>query len=84
LPVAFAHLDRRRALAGHGFTRDVARTADVEHRILGHTAVQVTHRPVGRIHWAGTETAERWTGYIDGAIDSGQRVAAEVLDALGA
>ncbi|MGK2928117.1 MAG: flavin monoamine oxidase family protein [Acidimicrobiales bacterium] len=39
-------------------------------------------RPVGRIHWAGTETAERWTGYIDGAIDSGQRVAAEVLAAL--
>jgi monoamine oxidase len=40
--------------------------------------------PADRIHWAGTETAERWTGYIDGAIDSGQRVAAEVLDALGA
>ncbi len=39
-------------------------------------------RPVGRLHWAGTETAERWTGYIDGAIDSGQRVAAEVLAAL--
>lgn len=39
-------------------------------------------RPVGRIHWAGTETAERWTGYIEGAIDSGQRVAAEVLAAL--
>jgi monoamine oxidase len=38
--------------------------------------------PVGRIHWAGTETAERWTGYIDGAIDSGQRAAAEVLAAL--
>ena len=40
-------------------------------------------KPVGRVHWAGTETAERWTGYIDGAIDSGQRVAAEVLAALG-
>lgn len=39
-------------------------------------------RPVGRIHWAGTETAERWTGYIDGAIDSGQRAAAEVMAAL--
>ena len=39
-------------------------------------------RPIGPIHWAGTETAERWTGYIDGAIDSGQRVAAEVLAAL--
>jgi monoamine oxidase len=35
--------------------------------------------PVGRIHWAGTETAERWTGYVDGAIDSGLRVAAEIL-----
>ncbi|MFO7281415.1 MAG: flavin monoamine oxidase family protein [Thermoanaerobacterales bacterium] len=39
--------------------------------------------PVGRVHWAGTETAERWTGYIDGAIESGQRAAAEVLAALG-
>jgi monoamine oxidase len=38
--------------------------------------------PIGRIHWAGTETAELWTGYIDGAIDSGQRVAAEVASAL--
>ena len=24
--------------------------------------------PVGRIHWAGTETATVWNGYIDGAI----------------
>lgn len=39
-------------------------------------------RPVGRIHWAGTETAERWMGYIDGAIESGTRVAAEVHAAL--
>ena len=38
--------------------------------------------PVGRIHWAGTETAEIWNGYIDGAIRSGERAAAEVL-ALG-
>jgi monoamine oxidase len=35
--------------------------------------------PIGRIHWAGTETAERWAGYIDGAIESGERAAAEVL-----
>ena len=34
--------------------------------------------PVGPIHWAGTETAERWCGYIDGAITSGERAAAEV------
>ena len=38
--------------------------------------------PIGRIHWAGTETAERWAGYIDGAIESGERAAAEVLAAL--
>jgi monoamine oxidase len=37
--------------------------------------------PAGRIHWAGTETAERWAGYIDGAIESGERAAAEVLAA---
>jgi monoamine oxidase len=35
-------------------------------------------QPCGRIHWAGTETAVDWTGYIDGAIESGQRSAAEV------
>jgi monoamine oxidase len=34
--------------------------------------------PVGRIHWAGTETAEMWTGYMDGAVRSGERVADEV------
>jgi len=39
--------------------------------------------PVGPIHWAGTETAERWMGYIDGALESGERAAAEVLAELG-
>ncbi len=34
--------------------------------------------PVGPIHWAGTETADEWTGYFDGAVRSGQRAAAEV------
>jgi monoamine oxidase len=38
--------------------------------------------PVGRIHWAGTETSEAWCGYMDGAVRSGERVAAEVLTAL--
>ena len=37
--------------------------------------------PVGRIHWAGTETSDIWNGYIDGAIRSGERVAKEVLAA---
>ncbi len=38
--------------------------------------------PIGRLHWAGTETATVWNGYLDGAIQSGQRAAAEVLDAI--
>jgi monoamine oxidase len=38
--------------------------------------------PVGRIHWAGTETSEVWCGYMDGAVRSGERVAAEVLASI--
>ncbi|MFW0796452.1 FAD-dependent oxidoreductase [Gordonia sp. CPCC 205515] len=38
--------------------------------------------PVGPIHWAGTETADFWTGYMDGAVRSGQRAAREVLGGL--
>jgi monoamine oxidase len=35
--------------------------------------------PVGRIHWAGTETSTEWAGYIEGAMRSGARAAGEVL-----
>ena len=38
--------------------------------------------PVGHIHWAGTETATYWNGYMDGAVSSGQRAAAEVAAEL--
>ena len=34
--------------------------------------------PVGRIHWAGTETSDFWQGYMDGAVRSGERAANEV------
>ena len=37
--------------------------------------------PVGRVHWAGAETATVWCCYMDGAVRSGERVAAEVLAA---
>jgi monoamine oxidase len=39
--------------------------------------------PVGLIHWAGTETATVFAGYMDGAVRSGERAAAEVLEELG-
>jgi len=38
--------------------------------------------PVGRIHWAGTETSTYWNGYMDGAVRSGERASSEVLAAL--
>uniref|UniRef100_A0A3B3VYT5 Amine oxidase n=1 Tax=Poecilia latipinna TaxID=48699 RepID=A0A3B3VYT5_9TELE len=36
-------------------------------------------KPCGRIHWAGTETATLWCGYMSGAVQAGQRAALEVL-----
>ena len=39
--------------------------------------------PVGPIHWAGTEAATYWQGYMDGAVTSGYRTADEVKAALG-
>jgi monoamine oxidase len=44
-------------------------------------AIRVPH---GRAHWAGTETADRWAGYIDGAVRSGERAAGEVLGRMKA
>jgi monoamine oxidase len=35
--------------------------------------------PVGPVHWAGTETATVWAGYMDGAIRSGSDAAQAVL-----
>lgn len=39
---------------------------------------ELLREPMGRVHWAGTETAIEWTGYMEGAIESGERVAREV------
>jgi monoamine oxidase len=38
--------------------------------------------PMGRIHWAGTETARQCVGYMEGAVESGDRVAEEILAVL--
>ena len=44
---------------------------------LGH----LLREPVGRVHWAGTETSPVMNGFIDGAVRSGERAAEEVLAA---
>lgn len=40
--------------------------------------------PCGRLHWSGTETATEWMGYLEGAIQSGERAALEVATRLHA
>ena len=39
-------------------------------------------RPTGAIRWAGTETSPRWTGYVDGAIRSGEAAADDLVGLL--
>jgi monoamine oxidase len=38
--------------------------------------------PVGDVHFVGTETAGEWKGYMEGALRSGERGAAEVINLL--
>lgn len=38
--------------------------------------------PHGRVHFAGTESATAWVGYFEGALESAERAAEEVLTAL--
>lgn len=38
--------------------------------------------PVGRVHWASTDTATTWSAYMEGAVDAAERAVAEVLAAL--
>lgn len=37
---------------------------------------------IGPIAWAATETAGEWSGYMEGAVEAGERAAREVLAAL--
>ena len=55
---------------------------------MGHFATGVLtqygrrlREPVGRLHWAGTETASTSYGGMDGAVRSGERVCEEILAA---
>jgi monoamine oxidase len=36
-------------------------------------------KATGRIHFAGTESSDRWPGYYDGAVRAGKRAAAAIL-----
>jgi len=42
----------------------------------------VLRAPIGPLHWAGTETSATWNGKMEGAVASGRREAAKVINAL--
>ncbi|EDL97664.1 monoamine oxidase B [Rattus norvegicus] len=44
---------------------------------------RVLRQPVGKIFFAGTETASHWSGYMEGAVEAGERAAREILHAIG-
>jgi monoamine oxidase len=39
-------------------------------------------KPIGRIHFAGSETARAYQGYVEGALEAAERASHEVLTAL--
>ncbi|KAL1419856.1 hypothetical protein MTO96_004760 [Rhipicephalus appendiculatus] len=47
------------------------------------TFKNLIREPIGRLHFAGTETASQWSGYINGAVQAGERAAKEVLHSQG-
>jgi len=50
------------------------------------TKTKMFHRDLqkacGKVHFAGTELAERWAGYMEGAIMTGRKAGEEVAEAL--
>jgi monoamine oxidase len=50
--------------------------------VLTSDAGKAIRVPVGNLHFVGTETAFFWKGYMEGAVRSGTREAAEVIEVL--
>ncbi|NXJ81978.1 AOFA oxidase, partial [Trogon melanurus] len=44
---------------------------------------RIIRQPVDRIYFAGTETATQWSGYMEGAVEAGERAAREILHSMG-
>ncbi|GFY25091.1 amine oxidase B [Trichonephila clavipes] len=40
-------------------------------------------KPIDRLYFAGTETSIKWSGYMNGAVEAGERAAREVLHKMG-
>ena len=46
------------------------------------TSGPALRQPVGRLHWASSESARVWNGYVEGAIEAGERAARDVIEQL--
>ncbi|KGL78650.1 Amine oxidase [flavin-containing] A, partial [Tinamus guttatus] len=44
---------------------------------------RIIRQPIDRIYFAGTETATQWSGYMEGAVQAGERAAREILYNMG-
>ncbi|GAD99068.1 hypothetical protein NECHADRAFT_88150 [Paecilomyces variotii No. 5] len=52
--------------------------------VLDAVGADALREPFGDVHFAGTETAGEWKGYMEGAVRSGERAAGEVVGGLRA
>jgi monoamine oxidase len=41
--------------------------------------LEALRAPCGRVHYAGSETAREWPRYLEGAVEAGERAAAEII-----
>ncbi|XP_012693030.2 amine oxidase [flavin-containing] isoform X2 [Clupea harengus] len=44
---------------------------------------KVLRQPVDKLYFAGTETSTEWSGYMEGAVQAGERAAREIMCAMG-
>ncbi|KAI7233805.1 flavin-containing amine oxidoreductase [Hortaea werneckii] len=51
--------------------------------VIGSIGADALRKPWYNMHFAGTETAGEWKGYMEGAVRSGERAASEVVASLG-
>ena len=79
-------VDYRGAYGAHAMRRGRSLTRVspflVRFVIDGCTGAQALRQPWGRVHWASTEAAEEWFGYMEGAMASGETTAEHVHAAL--
>jgi monoamine oxidase len=68
----------------HDWTTDPRALGVHSHFPAGYVLDHLPHvaRPEGRVHFAGEHTSS-WNGFLEGALDSAERVAAELLRVRG-